>query len=57
VLAGFGVAMALFAIGALPAGIIRPRGAALFVVDKRAVVVLAGTALFAAAILALLIGR
>jgi hypothetical protein len=57
VAAGFGVALLLFGVGALPADAVRPRTAALFLYERRILFVLAGAAVFAAAGLAALLGR
>jgi hypothetical protein len=57
VAAGFGIALLLFGVGALPADAVRPRTAALFLYERRIVLVLAGGAVFAAAGLAVLLGR
>jgi hypothetical protein len=57
VAAGFGVALLLFGVGALPAEAVRSRTAALFLYERRIVLVLAGAAVFAAAGLAVLLGK
>jgi hypothetical protein len=57
VAAGFGIALLLFGVGALPADAVRPRTASVFLYERRIVLVLAGAAVFAAAGLAVLLGR
>jgi hypothetical protein len=57
VAAGFGIALLLLGIGALPAAAVRPRTAALFLYERRIVLVLAGAAVFAAAGLPVLLGK
>jgi hypothetical protein len=57
VAAGFGIALLLLGVGALPADAVRPRAAAVFLYERRVVLVLAGAAVFAIAGLAVLLGR